>query len=92
VDPTWAGRPWTHGHGKAQSSLESGVWELVARVLGGSGGCREPHRLWGLVAGRPSGLGDEAKLRRRLELIGAGLGAQRRGDEVGDGYGGVRRG
>jgi hypothetical protein len=33
--------------------------------------------------GRPSGPGDEAKLRRRSKLVGAGLGAWRRGDGVG---------
>jgi hypothetical protein len=27
-----------------------------------------------------------------LELVGAGIGAQRRGDRVGDGYGGVWQG
>jgi hypothetical protein len=70
----------------------SGGWELVAQVLGGSGGCGEPHQLRGLAAGRPSGSDDEAKLRRWSELIGTGLGARRRGDGVGDGYGGVLRG
>jgi hypothetical protein len=70
----------------------SGGWELIARVLGGSGGCGEPHQLRGLAAGQPSGLGDEAKLWWRSELVGTGLGARRRGDGVGDGYGGVWRG
>jgi hypothetical protein len=44
------------------------------------------------VTGQPSGPGDEAKLWRRSELIGVGLGARRRGYGVGDGYGGVWRG
>jgi hypothetical protein len=76
---------WHRAH-RSSTCVCSGGRELIAWVLGGSGGCIEPHRLRGLAAGRLSGPGDEAKLRWRAELIGVGLGARRRGDGVGDGY------